>query len=555
MTTQELTAENLPSYAAHALRFLAMDAVQQANSGHPGMPMGMADIATVLWSGYLRFNPAEPRWLDRDRFVLSNGHGSMLLYGLLHLAGFDLSIDDLRNFRQMHSKTPGHPELGETAGVEVTTGPLGQGVGNAVGMALAERWLAGRFNRPGHTMVDHFTYVFAGDGCLQEGISHEAAGLAGHLGLGKLILFYDDNHISIDGETSLSYSDDVPARFGAYGWQVLSCQGHDQSALAKAIEEAQADQGRPTIICCATTIGFGAPNLAGTSKTHGSPLGDEEIAATRRALGWEWPPFEVPDRVREFWAKAREKGQAAQEDWNRRLAAYRQAFPAEGAELERIAAERPSDAWKEPLEALRQSWLNDPPDGDATRSASGKVLDAIGMAHPDLLGGSADLTPSNNTRAKGFEDLAPGVFAGKYVRYGVREHGMAAIMNGLAVHGGVVPYAGTFAVFSDYLRPSARLAALMGRQVIYVLTHDSIGLGEDGPTHQPVEHYAALRAIPGLHVYRPADLRETLESWEAALANANAPSALLLTRQKLPTLPGSGAGGTAKGAYVLADAP
>jgi len=555
MTEETIAPADLPKLGAHALRALAMDAVQQANSGHPGMPMGMADIATVLWSRYLRHNPANPRWLDRDRFVLSNGHGSMLLYGLLHLTGYDLPMDELRNFRQLHSKTPGHPEYGDTPGVEVTTGPLGQGISNAVGMALAERWLASRFNRPGHEVIDHHTYVFAGDGCMQEGVSHESCSLAGHLKLGKLIVCYDDNHITIDGETALSFSERVGDRFRAYGWHVQEIDGHDQAAVAAALEAARAETERPSLVVCRTVIGFGAPNLAGSEKTHGSALGAEEVAATRKNIGWPWPPFEVPAPVRAFWGAARETGAKLEADWNAQVEAYAKAFPEEGAELKRVARGEPSTAWQPPLKALREAWLEEPPAADATRSASGRVLEAMAMAHPDLLGGSADLTPSNNTRVKAFTDIAPGSYGGKYVRYGVREHGMAAIMNGLALHGGVVPYAGTFLTFSDYMRPSIRLAALMGIQVIYVFTHDSIGLGEDGPTHQPVEHYAALRAIPRLNVFRPADTRETLECWEVALARREGPSALLLTRQKLPTLAGSGRGGSARGGYVVAEPP
>ena len=555
MTAMEFSSAEMPRMAANALRAIAMDAVEKAKSGHPGMPMGMADIATVLWTRYLNYNPANPRWLNRDRFVISNGHGSMLLYGLLHLTGFDLPMAELQNFRQLHSKTPGHPEYGETEGVEVTTGPLGQGIANAVGMALAERWLAARFNRPGHEIIDHYTYVFAGDGCMMEGISHEASGLAGHLGLHKMILLYDDNQISIDGPTSLSFSDDVPKRFSAYGWHVQSVDGHDPEAVARAIEAAQAETGHPSLIACRTIIGMGAPNLAGTAKTHGSPLGAEEVAATRKNLGWDWPPFKVPSPVLNFWRENRGRGKRAEQEWKERLGAYRKAFPEEGKELARIVEGRPSEAWVKPLQALRATLKKEAPASMATRTASGQVLDTIAMMHPDLLGGSADLTPSNNTRAKGFEDIAPGVFGGKYVRYGVREHGMAAVMNGLARHGGVVPYAGTFLIFSDYMRPAVRLSAIMGTQVIYVFTHDSIGLGEDGPTHQPVEHYAALRAIPNLYVFRPGDIRETLESWEAALKRTDGPSALLLTRQNLPTQPGTGEGGVAKGGYILADAP
>jgi transketolase len=555
MTPQAQTDPALHTLAANALRFLAIDAVEQAKSGHPGMPMGMADIATVLWNGHHRYNPKNPHWFNRDRFVLSNGHGCMLLYGLLHLTGYDLPLEQLKRFRQLHSMTPGHPEAGDTPGVEVTTGPLGQGIANAVGLALAERSLAARFNKPGHEIIDHHTWVFAGDGCMEEGISHEACSLAGHLRLGRLIVLYDDNHISIDGGTELSFSEDVPARFAAYGWHVQSADGHDPQQIAQAIEQAQAEGDRPSLIACRTTIGWGAPTKAGSASTHGSPLGAEEVAGTRKHLNWQWPPFEVPEQARAFWQAAGARGEALERDWNQRVAAYCKAFPAEGRELTRLIERKPSEAWKAPLQALHDQWQAEPPADDATRSASGKVLETFAMSHPDLMGGSADLTPSNNTRVKGFEDIAPGRYGGRYIRYGVREHGMGAILNGLSRHGGVVPYAGTFLTFSDYMRPSIRLAALQKTQVIYVFTHDSIGLGEDGPTHQAVEHYAALRAIPNLRVYRPADVRETLESWQAALEHTGGPSALLLTRQKVPTLAGSGSGGVAKGGYVLADAP
>jgi transketolase len=550
----EIAASDLPRFATNALRALSMDAVQKANSGHPGMPMGMADIAYVLWSQHLRFSPTNPRWLNRDRFVLSNGHGSMLLYSLLHLTGYDLPLDELKNFRQLHSKTPGHPEYGHTPGVEVTTGPLGQGIANAVGMALAERWLASRFNRPGHELIDHFTYVFAGDGCMEEGVSHEACGLAGHLGLNKLIVFYDDNHISIDGPTSLSFSDDVPKRFNAYGWNTMQIDGHDPAAVAQAIAKAQAEKERPTLIACRTVIGYGAPTRAGSHKAHGEPLGEEEVAGARKALGWDWPPFVVPQPVLDFWRGVGAKGAGLEAAWNQKAEAYAKAFPAEGRELKRIMAGKPADGWQSDLAKLHEEWKVKPPDL-ASRASSGKVLDTIGLKHVDLIGGSADLTPSNNTKATGFEDIAKGKYSGKYVRYGVREHGMGAIMNGLSLHGGVVPYAGTFATFSDYMRPAIRLAALSGVQVIYVMTHDSIGLGEDGPTHQPVEHYAALRAIPNLYVFRPADSRETLEAWQAALEMTGSPSLLLLSRQKLPGMPYSGPDGAGKGGYVLAENP
>ncbi|MCZ6748018.1 MAG: transketolase, partial [SAR324 cluster bacterium] len=552
--SSDAASADVARLGANAIRFLAIDAVEKAKSGHPGMPMGMADIATVLWTRYLRYNPKNPRWLNRDRFVLSNGHGSMLLYSLLHLTGFDLPLDELRNFRQLDSTTPGHPEYGLTPGVEVTTGPLGQGISNAVGFALAERWLASRFNRPGHEIVDHDTYVFAGDGCMMEGISHEASSLAGHLGLWRLILFYDNNHISIDGPTELSYSDDVQRRFAAYGWNTLEADGHDSDSIAQAIDAARAEQKRPTIVICNTVIGWGSPNLAGSEKTHGSALGEKEVAATRKNLGWDHPPFEVPEPALNFWREAGARGAGLEAEWNERMAAYEKAFPAEGAELRRISEGRPAEGWQAELRKLAAEWKSAPPDL-ASRQASGKVLDTIATAHADLMGGSADLTPSNNTRAQGMEDIAPGSFGGKYVRYGVREHGMGGVMNGLAAHGGVVPYSGTFATFSDYMRPSIRLAALSGLQVIYVFTHDSIGLGEDGPTHQPVEHFAALRSIPNLCVFRPGDARETVECWQAALERRDGPSLLLLSRQKLPGQPYGGNDGSAKGGYVLADAP
>ena len=549
------TESNAMRLAANALRFLAADAVEKAKSGHPGMPMGMADIAAVLWGRYLRVSPGNPRWLDRDRFVLSNGHGSMLLYSLLHLTGFDLPMEELRNFRQLNSRTAGHPEFGHTPGVEMTTGPLGQGIATAVGMALAERMLAARFNRPSHEIIDHYTYVFSGDGDMMEGISHEGCSLAGHLKLGRLIVLYDDNGICIDGETHLSFSEKVGDRFAAYGWHVQSVDGHDPAAIGKALEAAQKVTDKPSLIACRTTIGFGSPNKGGTEATHGAPLGAEEVEATRKHLGWTWPPFEVPEEARAFWTAAGQRGAQAEHAWNARLEAYAKAFPAEGKELRRIAEGRASQVWEAPLSALLEKWNAETSGGDATRSSSGKSLEAIALVHPDLVGGSADLTPSNNTRVKGHVDIEPGKFGGRYVRYGVREFAMGTLMNGLALHGGFVPYGGTFLVFSDYMRPSIRLAALMGIQVIYVFTHDSIGLGEDGPTHQPVEHFAALRSIPGLRVYRPGDPRETLEAWQEALRHTKGPSALLLTRQKIPTLAGTGKGGVARGGYVLADAP
>ena len=550
-----ISESELPLYAAHALRFLAIDAVEAAKNGHPGMPMGMADIATVLWTRFLRANPANPRWINRDRFVLSNGHGSMLLYGLLHLSGYGLPMEELRNFRKLHSKTPGHPEYGETPGVEVTTGPLGQGISNAVGMALGERHLAERFNRPGHAPIDHVTYVLTGDGCLQEGVSHEACSLAGHLGLGKLIVLYDDNQITIDGATSLSSSEDVAARFDAYQWHTQKVDGHDHGAVAGALQAALANGAQPSIILCRTTIGYGAPNKGGTAGTHGSPLGAEEIAATRENLSWPWPPFEIPAPVTEFWAQNQPRGAAAEQQWQGAMEAYRAAYPNEAKDLERIGLGQPDEGWRAPLEALKAAWRDAPPKLNASRAYSGMVLDQITPANPEMVGGSADLTGSNNTLAKGQADIAPGAFGGHYIRYGIREHGMAAIMNGLALHGGVVPYSGTFLCFSDYMRPSLRLAALMRIQVIHVFTHDSIGLGMDGPTHQPVEHYAALRAIPHLYFFRPADARETLEAWECALNYRQGPSALSLSRQPIPHLEGSGNNQVARGGYVLQDAP
>ena len=554
---QDWAALGYPAHGANALRFLAMDAVQQANSGHPGMPMGMADVATVLWNEFLQHNPAHPSWFNRDRFVLSAGHGSMLLYGLLYLCGYDLPIGQLQAFRQLGSRTPGHPEHGHTPGVEITTGPLGQGVSSAVGMALAERWLAARFNQPGHEVVDHLTYTICSDGDLMEGVSHEACSLAGHLRLGRLIVLYDDNGISIDGSTALSFSEDVPARFAAYGWYVQRIDGHSPAAIWQALTGAIANARRPgsqpTLIACKTVIGYGAPTKAGSASTHGSPLGAEEIAGARKALGWDWAPFVVPEPVQAFWRKNLERGAAAERAWQAKLDRYSKSVPREANELKRIAAGTPHASWEGPLNGLREKWRREAA-SDATRSWSGKVLETLVPAHPDVLGGSADLTPSNNTRVKSQQDMAPGSFGGRYIHFGVREHGMGAILNGLALHGGVVPYAGTFLVFSDYMRPSIRLAALMGLQVFYVFTHDSIGLGEDGPTHQPVEHFAALRAIPNLHVWRPADGRETLEAWEAALRCTKGPSAFLLSRQKVPQLPNSGVG-AAMGGYILAVAP
>ncbi len=534
---------------ANTIRALAMDAVQQANSGHPGMPMGMADVATVLWSRYLKFDPQHPDWPDRDRFVLSAGHGSMLLYALLHLSGFDLPMQELENFRQWDSRTPGHPEYCHTPGVETTTGPLGQGLSNAVGMALAERWLAARFNRPNFHIVNHRTYVIASDGDLMEGISHEVCALAGHLGLGRLVVFYDDNHITIDGPTSLSYSDDVLGRFRSYGWQVEQVDGHDTNQVADALDEALDDESRPSLIACRTTIGYGSPNRAGTAKAHGEPLGVEEVALTKSALQWTHEPFAVPDRARTPLVEAGRLGSHVRQEWQDLLDKYQQNFPDLAAEFSRAMAGE-----------LPVGWESVSPDFSgvsaiATRAASGQTLAELLSNYPDLLGGSADLTGSNNTKVASTEIIKKGNYGGRYIHYGVREHGMSGIMNGLALHGGVRPYGGTFLVFSDYLRPTIRLAAMMKLAVIYVFTHDSIGLGEDGPTHQPVEHLAALRAIPNLVLIRPADAWETAAAWKAAVERRSGPTALVLTRQKLPLLSADRADELAKGAYVLTDMP
>ncbi len=531
---------------ANAIRALAMDAVQKANSGHPGMPMGMADVATVLFSRFLKFDPQDPGWADRDRFVLSAGHGSMLLYALLHLTGYeDMTLEELKNFRQLGSRTAGHPEYGHAAGIETTTGPLGQGLGNAVGMALAERLLNARF---GDALVDHFTYVIAGDGCLMEGISHEAISLAGHLGLGKLIVLFDDNSISIDGGTDLTVSDDQLQRFQASGWEATRVDGHDPDAVAAAIAAAR-KTARPSLIACKTTIGFGAPNKQGTAATHGAPLGDDEIAAARNTLGWPHAPFEIPAPVLEAWRAAGKRSAGAHKAWRDRLAgdAKRTVFEAQ------MAGKLP-EGWQDALAAFKQK-ISDEAPTVATRVSSQQVLEVLTAAIPAMIGGSADLTGSNNTKAKAQGVVKPGDFAGSYIHYGVREHGMAAAMNGLALHGGVIPYGGTFLVFTDYCRPSMRLSALMGQRVVYVMTHDSIGLGEDGPTHQPVEHLAALRAIPDMLVFRPADTIETAECWELALLAEKNPSVLALTRQGLPTLRREcNENLSAYGAYIMAPA-
>ena len=516
---------------ANAIRALAMDAVQAANSGHPGMPMGMADMAEVLWREFMQHNPNNPAWADRDRFVLSNGHGSMLIYALLHLTGYDLPMDELRNFRQLHSKTPGHPEFGETPGVETTTGPLGQGIAAAVGMALAERLLASEFNTDEHSIVDHYTYTFTGDGCLMEGISHEACSLAGTLGLGKLIALYDDNDISIDGDVAGWFLDDTPARFEAYGWQVIrNVDGHDPDEVRMALETARETTDKPTLICCKTTIGFGADN-AGTAATHGAPLGADGISAARKTLAWDHAPFEIPDGIYSDW-DARAAGAEAEGTWNTRFEAYAAAHPEKAAEFtRRMAGERQADLADRLAKLVESTQADGKP--NATRKASQAVLNAIAPNMPELLGGSADLTGSNGTLWKGAEMVAPGRLEGRYINYGVREFGMTAIGNGLALHGGFVPYSGTFLTFSDYARNAVRLAALMGVPNILVYTHDSIGLGEDGPTHQPIEHCASLRLMPGLNLWRPADDVETAIAWESALLRTDGPTALALTRQNV----------------------
>ena len=514
---------------ANAIRALAMDAVEQAKSGHPGLPMGAADIATVLFTRFLKFDPADPAWPDRDRFVLSAGHGSMLLYALFYLLGYEtMTIDEIKRFRKLGSQTPGHPEHGHTPGVETTTGPLGQGLANAVGMAIAERHLAAIY---GDDIVDHTTYVLASDGDLMEGISQEAIALAGHLRLKKLIVLYDDNHISIDGPTSLSDSVDQVERFESAGWSATRIDGHDPTAIAAALEMAKTSD-RPSLIACRTTIGFGAPNKGGTEKAHGSALGADEVAAARQKLGWTSPPFEVPSGIREQWRAAGERGRPARLAWEKRRAAL---DPGKRAEFDRRIGGELNGKFAAAVTGLKQQ-LAQAPKEIATRAASELALEALTLALPEMIGGSADLTGSNNTRTKAMKAMTPSDYSGTFIHYGVREHGMAAAMNGMALHGGVIPYSGTFLVFADYCRPAIRLAALMGQRVIHVMTHDSIGLGEDGPTHQPVEHLAALRAIPNLKVFRPCDVVETIECWQLALDSKTGPSVLALTRQNMPQL-------------------
>lgn len=539
---------------ANAIRALSMDAVQKAKSGHPGAPMGMADIAEVLWNDFLSHNPANPNWANRDRFVLSNGHGSMLQYSLLHLSGYDVSIDDIKNFRQLHSKTPGHPEYGYTPGVETTTGPLGQGIANAVGFALAEKTLAEQFNRPGHNVVDHYTYAFLGDGCLMEGISHEVSSLAGTLGLGKLIMFYDDNGISIDGEVDGWFTDDTPKRFEAYGWQVIpEVDGHNPEAVRAAIEAGRANTTQPTLICCKTIIGFGSPNKQGTEACHGAALGEDEIALTREKLGWNHGAFEIPSEVYGAW-DAREKGAAAQTEWEQAFAAYEKAEPELAAELKRrMAGELPAD-FSEKAQAYIQE-CQDKGETVASRKASQNTLNAYGPMLPELLGGSADLAGSNLTIWNGSKPLTKEDASGNYVYYGVREFGMAAIMNGVALHGGFVPYGATFLIFMEYCRNAVRMAALMKQRSIYVFTHDSIGLGEDGPTHQPIEQLASLRTTPNMSTWRPADAVESAVAWKAALERVDGPTALVFSRQGLPhqKRDAEQLANIAKGGYILSD--
>lgn len=515
-----------------AIRALAMDAVQKANSGHPGMPMGMAEIAEVLWIHHMRHNPSNPKWADRDRFVLSNGHGSMLIYALLHLTGYDVSIEDIKNFRQLHSKTPGHPEYGYTPGVETTTGPLGQGITNAVGMALAEKILAAEFNRPGFDIVNHHTYVFLGDGCLMEGISHEACSLAGTLGLGKLICFYDDNGISIDGHVEGWFTDDTPKRFEAYGWHVIpNVNGHDPEAIEAAIEEAKKKQDKPSMICCKTVIGMGSPNKANTHAVHGAALGDEEIAATRPHIGWHYLPFEIPKEVYDAW-DARTKGKKLESEWNQKFSEYSQKYPKEAAEFtRRISGDLPKD-WSEHVEGV-VGRVNAKAETIATRKASQNAIEGLAPALSELLGGSADLAGSNLTLWSGSKGVS-NESGGNYVYYGVREFGMSAIMNGLSLHGGFIPYGGTFLMFSEYARNALRMAALMKIRSIFVFTHDSIGLGEDGPTHQPVEQTATLRLIPNMDVWRPCDTVESTVAWARAIERKDGPTTLIFSRQNLP---------------------
>ena len=540
---------NLDQLCVNTIRTLAMDAVQKANSGHPGLPMGMADAAYVLWTHFLKHNPADPIWPDRDRFVLSAGHGSMLLYSLLHLTGYDLPLEQLQQFRQWSSHTPGHPEHGETPGVETTTGPLGQGFANGVGLALAERMLAAAFNRPGFELVDHYTYAIVSDGDLMEGISHEAASLAGHLGLGKLVYLYDDNHITIEGKTDLTFSEDVARRFEAYGWHVQRVDGHDRAAVAEAIGQARAEADRPSLIICRTHIGYGSPNKQDTAKAHGEPLGADEVRLTKEALGW--PPdaqFLIPDEALAHFRTALDRGADAQGEWEALFESYAELYPDLTAEWQRRLAGGLPAGWEESLPTFKAE------DGAlATRAAGGKVMEALAPVLPELVGGSADLHPSTKTYLKKYEAVRNSEYGGRNLHFGIREHAMGGMLNGMALHGGFRVYGSTFAVFADYMRPSIRLAALMRLPVIYVFTHDSIFVGEDGPTHEPVEQIASLRAIPGLTVLRPADANETAAAWRFIIQHRDGPLALMLSRQGLPILPGTDAEGVARGGYVLSD--
>ncbi len=541
---------------ADAIRFLSLDAVEKANSGHPGMPMGMADIATVLWREFLIHNPSNPNWSNRDRFILSNGHGSMLHYALLHLTGYDLSLEEIKRFRQLHSKTPGHPEVGLTPGIETTTGPLGQGFANAVGMALAEKNLAAHFNRPSHPIIDHFTYVFLGDGCLMEGISHEAASLAGCLDLGKLIAFWDDNNISIDGNVSGWFKDNTPERFNAYHWHVIpDIDGHDPQQIKLSIEKARNVTDKPSLLCCKTRIAFGAPNLADNHQAHGAALGEKEVAATRLALHWNYPPFEIPEDIYQAW-DARSKGNILEKAWEEKWNAYQTAFPELAKEYQRRINRKLPLHWEEKTKKIIEAIYKNPLEKIATRKASQNALNAFAPLLPELLGGSADLTESNSTFWEGSQVLTKENPSGNYIHYGVREFGMSAMMNGIALHGGFIPYGGTFLVFSDYARNAIRLSALMKQHVIFIYTHDSIGLGEDGPTHQPVEHINSLRLIPNLSVWRPCDTLETVVAWQQAIQHLG-PTCLLLTRQTIPTQIHNQETlqSIHRGAYILLDSP
>jgi len=549
-----LADKSLDALCINTVRTLAMDAVQAAESGHPGTPMALAPLAYSLWTRHVKHDPADPAWPDRDRVVLSCGHASMLLYATLHLSGYEVTLDSLKDFRQFGSATPGHPEYGHTPGVETTTGPLGQGFANAVGLAMAERHLAATFNRPGHSIVDHFTWVIASDGDLMEGISHEAASFAGHVGLGKLIVFFDDNSITIDGRTDLSCSDDYAARFGAYGWHVQTVADvNDLDAIDAAVAEAQAEANKPSLVIVKSVIGYGSPNRADTSKAHGEPLGAKEVALAKEQLGWPYPvPFTIPEEARAHWGLARERGAAASDSWRRSLISYTKAHPDDAKEFGRRTHGDLPAGWEKAIPTFTAANGN-----VASRAASGAVINALASLIPELVGGSADLAGSNNTTIKDVPFFSATEPQGRNVHYGIREHAMGSVMNGLALHGGIIPFGGTFLVFADYMRPAIRLAALMRQQVVYVFTHDSIGLGEDGPTHQPVEHLTSLRCIPGLTVIRPGDAGEVAEAWRAALKHRDGPTALVLTRQKLPFLDRTvfaGAEGLAKGAYVIADA-